>query len=80
MNPQIAPPARVAGVHRATVYRRTDEPVFVEAMHAAAQEFFRRVRLRIAHEQSERKRLEREKARRPMRCENLAKARAAKRR
>ena len=77
--PKVAPAARLAGVHRATVYRWMTDPEFVTAMRTAAQEFFRRVRLRVDAEAAERKRWrqERELARRPMRCANLAKARAA---
>ena len=79
---RIAPAARKAGVHRATVYRWMADPEFVTAMRAAAQEFFRRCRERVDAEEAERRRWrqERERARRPMRCANLAKARAAKRR
>lgn len=81
--PQIAPAERLAGVHRATVYRWMADPEFVTAIRAAAQEFFRRDRARVdAEEEAERKqwRQERERARRMMRCANLATARAAKRR
>ena len=79
---RVAPAARKAGVHRATVYRWMADPEFVTAMRAAAQEFFRRCRERVDAEEAERRRWrqERERARRPMRCANLAKARAAKRR
>lgn len=59
-----------------------DDPEFVTAMRAAAQEFFRRVGARVDAEEAARQRWrqERERARRPMRCAGLAKARAAKRR
>lgn len=77
--PQVAPAARLAGVHRATVYRWMTDPEFVTAMRAAAQEFFRRNRARVDADEAERKRWrqERERARRPMRRAILAKARAA---
>jgi hypothetical protein len=80
--PQVAPAARLAGVHRATVYRWMADPEFVKAVQAATQEFFRRNRVRVDAEEAERKRWrqERERARRPLRCQVLAKARAAKRR
>jgi len=79
---RIASAARRAGVHRATVYRWRADPAFVEAMKAAAQDFFRDCRARVQLWEDERRRWrqERERARRPMRCELLAKARAAKRR
>ena len=81
-NPSVAPAARAAGMHRATVYRWLEDPAFVAAVRAAADEFFRRHREKVIAWEDERRRLrrEREKERRPMRCENLAKARAAKRR
>jgi transposase len=79
---RIAVAARTAGVHRATVYRWLEDPAFVEAKRLVTEDFFRLTRAR-ALEQEEarcRWRQERERARRPMRCEVLAKARAAKRR
>lgn len=77
--PQVARAARLAGVHRATVYRWMTDPEFVTAMRIAVQEFFRRAQARVEAEEAARKlwRQERERARRPMRCAILAKARAA---
>ena len=77
---KIATAARLAGIHRATVYRWMTEPEFVKAMRAVTEEYFRRVRMRVDVAEAERKRWreERERARHPMRCEILAKARAAK--
>ena len=79
---RIAVAARQAGVHRATVYRWLADPAFADAVQAATEEFFRRCRVRMAAWEDERRRWrqEQERARRPMRCANLAKARAAKRR
>jgi hypothetical protein len=78
--PVIARAARLAGVHRCTVYRWQADPEFVKAMREAADAFFRELRARIAVEEAERKRWreERERARRPMRCRNLALAQAAR--
>ena len=80
--PVISPAARLAGVHRATVYRWRAAPAFAEAMRAASDEFFREHRAKVLAEGAARQqwREERERARRPMRCSYLAKARAAKRR
>ena len=79
---RIATAARRAGVHRSTVYRWRADPAFVQAMKAAAQDFFRDCRSRVMAQEDERRRWrqERELARRPMRCANLARARAARRR
>ena len=79
---RIAPAARLAGVHRATIYRWMVDPAFTDAMRVATEDFFRLTRARVQGEEDERRRWrqERERARRPMRCELLAKARAAKRR
>jgi hypothetical protein len=76
---RVAPAARLAVVHRETVYRRMADPEFVTAMRTAAREFFRRCRERVGAEEAERRRWrqQRERSRRPMRCANLAKAHAA---
>jgi len=76
---RIASAARVAGVSRATVYRWLADPEFAEAKRVAAEEFFRqhRAKIQVYIEERCRWRQERERARRPMRCANLAKARAA---
>jgi hypothetical protein len=80
--PQVAPAARLAGVHRATVYRWLADPAFADAMRAAAEEFFvqHRAKVQAAEAVRQRWREEREKARHPMRCHYLALARAARRR
>ncbi len=77
----IAPAARLAGVHRATVYRWMADAGFAAAMRDAAEAFFRAHRLKVLAEEATRQRwrAERERERRPMRCEVLARARAAKR-
>jgi hypothetical protein len=82
LDPSIAPAARLAGVHRATVHRWRADPGFVQAMSAAADDFFRAHKLKVlaAAAARQRWRQERELARRPMRRYYLALARAAKRR
>ena len=76
----VAAAARMAGVHRATVYRWKANPAFVAQLRAAEEEFFRNHRAKVAAANAEREawRAERERARRPMRCHYLALARAAK--
>lgn len=80
--PSVAPAARVAGVHRATVYRWLADAAFADALKAASEVFFREHRAKVLAEEAARRRwrTERELARRPMRCYYLALARAAKRR
>lgn len=80
--PSVAPAARLAGVHRATVYRWLTDAAFADAMRAAADVFFRAHRAKVLAAEADRQRWrqERERARRPMRCHYLALARAAKRR
>jgi hypothetical protein len=80
-HPTIAPAARLAGVHRATVYRWLADAAFADAMRAAAEAFFREHRKKVLAEGAARQRwrAERERERRPMRCHHLAHARAAKR-
>jgi hypothetical protein len=80
--PVVARAARLAGVHRATVYRWLADPAFADALRAAAEDFFREQRAKVVAGEAARRawRAERERDRRPMRCLNLAKARAAKRR
>jgi hypothetical protein len=77
----IAPSARLAGIHRASVYRWMKHATFRAAMDAAAEVFFAERRAEIEAREAEREQLrrERELARRPMRCYYLARARAAKR-
>ena len=79
--PVVAPAARLAGVHRATVYRWMAEAIFAAAMRAAAEVFIRDHRATVLAEEATRQRWReaRERGRRPMRCHQLARARAAKR-
>jgi hypothetical protein len=78
----IAPAARLACVHRATVYRWQRDAAFAAALQAAADAFFRDHRAKVMAEARERAqwRRQREQERRPMRCRCLAQAREAKRR
>lgn len=78
--PSIASAARAAGVARCTVYRwLADTPAFEKALRDAFDVFVARNRRRWEERAAERQRWreERERARRPMRCFYLAKARAA---
>ena len=78
--PQVARAARIAGVHRTEVYRWKADPAFVQAMRIAREEFRRRMCEQFDQYLEDRKRWreERERARRPLRCLILAKARAAR--
>lgn len=78
--PTIALAARLARVHRATVYRWLTDNAFAKAMRNASEAFFQEHRVKVMADQAARKRWrqERERARRPMRCHYLALARAAK--
>jgi hypothetical protein len=78
----VAPAARLACVHRATVYRWLADGAFAEAMRAAAESFFREHKAKVLAEEEARRRWreQRERERRPMRCLHLARAREAKRR
>lgn len=80
--PTVSFAARLAGVHRATVYRWLADPAFAAAVRAADEAHFRENRAKVLAEDAARQqwRDERERARRPMRCHYLALARAAKRR
>lgn len=80
--PEISRAARLAGIHRATVYRWKIDPAFAEAMRSACDAFFHEHRAKIITEEESRRqwRKERERARHPMRCHYLALAREAKRR
>jgi hypothetical protein len=77
----IAPAARLAGVHRATVYRWLRGAAFVAAMRAATEAFFQATKAKVLAEAEARHlwRKLREQERRPMRCYYLARAREAKR-
>ncbi len=81
-NPAVAPAVRLAGVHRATVYRWLTDPAFAAALRATAEAFFQEHRAKVLAEAAARKRWrdERERERRPLRCHYLAPARAAQRR
>ncbi len=72
-SPNIAPAARLAGVHRATVYRCKEHAAFADALRASYEVFYRENRLKVTAEAAARKRWreERERARRPMRCHYL---------
>jgi transposase len=78
----ISPAARLAGVHRATVYRWLRNSAFEVAFQGAAEMFFREHRAKVVAEEEAREqwRRQRELERRPMRCYYLARAREAKRR
>ena len=43
----VAPAARLSGVARCTIYRWRANPAFAEAMHAAAEDFFRVHRAKV---------------------------------
>jgi len=81
-HPTIAFASRLAGVHRATVYRWVADAAFADAIRAADEEFYRENREKVLAEEAARQRWrdERERARHPMRCYYLTLARAAKRR
>lgn len=78
--PVVAPAARLAGVHRSSIYRWMADPAFVAAMRALADEFFDEHRAKVLAAEEARRawRAERERARHPMRCYHLARARAAR--
>jgi hypothetical protein len=76
----VAPAARLARVHRVTVWRWRRDPAFVAAMRAAAEVFFDEHRAKVLAQEAERQRWREERERSPqrqaMRRENLARARA----
>ncbi len=79
--PKIANAARLAGVHRATIYRWQTNPAFAETMRMAKQAYLDEF-LRIEHAaiaERAKHRAEHERNRRPMRCRVLEHARAMKR-
>lgn len=78
----VAPAARLAGVHRASVYRWRADPAFVAAMRAAAEVFFEEHQRKVRAEEAARQawRDARERERHPQRCLTLARVRAAKQR
>lgn len=75
--PTVARAARLAGIHRATVYRWMAEAAFAAALRAAAEAFFDAHRSKVLAAEAERRqwREERERARRPMRRYYLSLAR-----
>lgn len=79
--PIIAYAARLARVHRATVYRWLADPAFAAALRDAEDAFIQANRAKVLAEEAARRRWrdQRERERRPMRCYYLARARAAKR-
>ena len=80
--PNIASAARLARVHRASVYRWQADLVFAGAMRAAFDSFHREHQAKVIAQEEARqeRRRQRELERRPMRCLNLALAREEKRR
>ena len=79
LHPIIAPAARLAGIHRATVHRWQTDPDFAKAMQSILEATWEVNRAK-SHERENARRLwreERERARYAMRCDNLALARAA---
>jgi len=78
--PTVARAARLAGVARCTVYRWQADPGFRDAMLAASEAYYAEGREQVLADEAARRqqRQERERERRPMRCANLAKARAAR--
>ena len=78
--PVIAPAARLAGVHRATVYRWLAHPTFTNAMRIATEAHGRAHREKVRADEVARQRWrdERERERRAMRCDYLEHARDAK--
>ena len=75
--PAVAPAARLAGVHRATVYRWLADPAFAAAVREAVEAFFTAHRAKVLAQEVARQRWrdERERARRPMRRYYLSRAR-----
>ena len=75
--PAVAPAARLAGVHRATVYRWLADAAFAAAVREAAEAFFAAHRAKVLEREAARQRWrdERERARRPMRRYYLSRAR-----
>jgi hypothetical protein len=76
----IAAAARLAFVHRATVYRWMRDPAFAAALQGTAEEFFRAHKAKVLAAEATREawRSRRERERWPMRCSHLARAREAK--
>jgi hypothetical protein len=83
LRPVIARAARLAEVHRASVYRWMADRNFVAAMRAAAKVYYREARAKVLAEEEARRRRRKERDWDPERhailCRNLEKARAARR-
>jgi hypothetical protein len=80
--PAVAPAARMAGLHRSTVYRWLADPAFQAVIADAFAAWDKGHLQRYEKEEAERRRQRelRELELRPMRLANLEKARAARRR
>ena len=78
--PIIALAARLADVHRATVYRWLADPTFTNAMRVATEAYYRAHREKVRADEATRRRWRdaRERERRAMRCDYLERARDAK--
>jgi len=78
--PTIAGAARLAGVHRASVYRWKADPDFEKALDQAFAAWLKQHRARLAIEDAARAELRRRRELdlRPMKIENLEKARNAR--
>jgi hypothetical protein len=76
----ISAAARLANVHRTSVYRWLKDEAFAAALKEAADDFFRQHKARALAAEAVREewRRQRERERRPMRCYHLARARAIK--
>lgn len=59
----IAPAARLAGVHRATVYRWRDDADFADGMRAAVEVFFKNHEAKVLAEEAARERWREDRAR-----------------
>ena len=79
-DPRIAPAARAAKVHRASVYRWQADPAFAAAMEAASTVYYAAWKLRQAAQQelARREQMARNAALRPQRQAAAAHARASR--
>ena len=79
--PAIAPAARLAGIHRATVYRWLSDPAFADQLRGAEEAFFKTCQAKVLAATIARRawRESRERQRHSQRCLVLARARAIKR-
>lgn len=60
--PAVAPASRLAGVHRATVYRWLRDAAFADAMRAAVELYFREYRAKVLAEEAAQQRWRDERA------------------